>query len=61
MNNDEAKLRGKVDEYIKQLNAIYKDTILKSPPNDELYFYVKDLIILENFIPSCNNKGVKYY
>ena len=61
MNNDEAKLRGKVDEYIKQLNAIYKDTILKSPPNDKLYFYVKDLIILENFIPSCNNKGVKYY
>jgi len=58
VNNDEAKLRGKVDEYIKQLNAIYKDTILKSPPNDKLYFYVKDLIILENFIPSCNNKGV---
>ena len=60
VNNDEAKLRGKVDVYIKQLNSIYKDTILKSPPNNKVYFYVKDLIILKNYIPSCNNKGVNY-
>ena len=60
INNDEKVLREKVDHYISELNNIFKNTILKDPPNNDLYFYIKHVIHLKNFLPDCNNGGVCY-
>ena len=54
-------MKKKVDVYVEKLNKIYQDTILAYPPNNNLYFYVKHLIILKNYIPGCRNKGVSFY
>ena len=58
INNDEKILREKVNHYISELNTIFKDTILKDPPNNDLYFYIKHVTHLKNFLPDCNNGGV---
>ena len=56
---DDEGLRQKIDFYVKDLNRIYQNTILKDPPNDDLYFYVKKVINLQRFLPNCQNKQVK--
>ena len=58
VNGDQNKLSQKIDTYISKLNQIYQKTILKDPPNNNIYFYVKHVTILENFLPGCENKGV---
>ena len=58
VNRNQNQLSQKIDAYISKLNQIYQKTILKDPPNDNLYFYVKHVTLLENFLPGCENKGV---
>ena len=58
INYDEKILREKVNHYISELNTIFKDTILKDPPNNDIYFYIKHVTHLKNFLPDCNNGGV---
>ena len=60
VNNDQNLLRQKVDTYIRKLNQIYQNTILKDPPNNNLYFYVKHVTVLQNFITGCTNKQVSH-
>ena len=57
-NNDEKLIRKKITEYVEKLNAIYESSILEYPPNDNIYFQVKELRILRNFLPGCENKAV---
>lgn len=58
VDKNNVTMKKKVDVYVEKLNKIYQDTILAYPPNNNLYFYVKHLIILKNYIPGCRNKGV---
>lgn len=57
-NGDENVIEEKVSLYVDKLNEIYKSTILADPPNDNIYFQVKELRILHNFLPECTNKQV---
>ena len=61
IKNKENILRNKVDHYISELNTIYQNTILAEPPHNDLYFYVKHVTHLKNFLPDCNNGGVCLY
>ena len=56
VQNDENLLKGKLDKYIQELNIIYQSTILAYPPNNNLYFFIKHVTHLKNFIPACKNK-----
>ena len=56
VNNDENILKQKLDKYIEEINDIYQKTILAYPPNNNLYFYIKHVTHLKNFIPACKNK-----
>ena len=57
-DNNEKLIRTKVTEYVEKLNDIYESSILKYPPHDNIYFQVKELRILRNFLPGCENKAV---
>ena len=59
VQNNQRLLKSKIDSYTKKLNKIYQDTILKDPPNNNLYFYVKHVTLMQNFIPKCLNKQVE--
>ena len=50
-NNDQDLIEEKVTLYVDKLNAIYQSTILADPPNDNIYFQIKELKILHNFLP----------
>ena len=56
--NNETVIRNKVDTYITKLNEIYQRTILKDPPNNNIYFFIEHLTLLRNYLPNCQNKGV---
>ena len=58
IKNDEKVLRKKIDYYISELNTIYQNTILANPPHNDIYFYIKHVTHLKNFLPDCNNGGV---
>ena len=45
-----------VFEYVRKLNKIYIDTILKNPPHQEIYFRVKEIRRVEDFMVGCENK-----
>ena len=57
---DESQIRNKVDKYIEKLNEIYKNTILKDPPNNNIYFFTEHLTVLKSYLPGCLNKGVNH-
>eukprot|EP00092_Neocalanus_flemingeri_P030234 GFUD01032813.1.p1 GENE.GFUD01032813.1~~GFUD01032813.1.p1 ORF type:complete len:404 (+),score=102.04 GFUD01032813.1:85-1296(+) len=57
-NGDQKLIKKKVSNYVEQLNDIYESTILADPPNDNIFFQVKELRILQNFLPDCKNKQV---
>ena len=57
-NNDEKIVKEHAIEYVQGLNNIYESSILKSPPNDKIYFRIKEIRILKNFLTGCENKGV---
>ena len=46
----------KVKEYVKGLNSIYQNTILKYPPYEDIYFEVGEVRKLQNFMVGCENK-----
>ena len=56
--NDVNLVRKQVDKYIEKLNEIYKNTILKDPPNNNIYFFTEHLTVLKSYLPDCLNKGV---
>ena len=56
--NNELKVRNKVDKYIEKLNEIYQSTILKDPPNNNIYFFTEHLTVLRSYLPGCLNKQV---
>ena len=58
VQNDETRLKQKLDKYMKELNDIYQTTIRKDPPNNNLYFFIKHVTHLKNFIPACKNKQI---
>jgi len=47
-----------VQGYISSLNSIFQRSILKNPPNHNIYFRLKDIWLLNNFVPNCNNDSV---
>ena len=57
--DNESQIRNKVDKYIEKLNEIYQSTILKYPPNNNIYFFIKHLTVLRSYLPGCFNKQVK--
>lgn len=48
----------KVQEYVRGLNSIYQNTILKYPPYEDIFFEVGEVRKLQNFMVGCENKGV---
>ena len=59
--NNELKVRNKVDKYIEKLNEIYQSTILKDPPNNNIYFFTEHLTVLRSYLPDCLNKQVNTF
>ena len=57
-SGDQKIIQEKVSHYVDKLNEIYKSTILADPPNDNIFFQIKELRILRNFLPDCKNKQV---
>jgi len=57
-NSDQNIIQQKVSQYLDKLNTIYQSTILADPPNDNIYFRMKELMILHNYLPGCTNKQV---
>ena len=57
-NKDQDLIEEKVILFVDKLNTIYQSTILADPPNDNIYFQIKELRILHNFLPGCTNKQV---
>ena len=58
--NNETIIRTRVDRYIEKLNDIYQSTILKHPPNNNIYFFTEHLTVLKSYLPGCLNKGVNH-
>jgi len=56
--NSKSEIRTMAIKYVDELNKIYESSILKFAPNDNIYFQIKEIRILENFLPDCENKGV---
>jgi len=56
--SDNKILVGKVSNYVKKLNSVYTNSILKYPPYEEIYFQLAEIRVLENFMVDCENKGV---
>jgi len=48
----------KVDEFVNSLNDIYENSILAYPPNNNIYFRLKEIRRLKNWLPGCENKAV---
>ena len=44
--------------YVKELNYIYENSILKHAPNERIYFRIGKWIHLKNFAPGCENPGI---
>ena len=44
--------------YVKGLNHIYENSILKYAPNERIYFRIGKLVQLQNFAPGCENHGI---
>ena len=59
--NNETIIRNRVGKYIEKLNQIYKTTILKDPPNNNIYFFIEHLTVLRSYLPDCLNKGVNRF
>merc|ERR1719229_1082699 len=51
-------VKTRVLTYVKKLNKIYLDTILKNPPHQQIYFRVTEIRRVEGFMVGCENKGV---
>jgi len=57
-DNKEDVIKAKAVEYVDKLNKIYESSILKFAPNDNIYFQIKEIRMLTNFLSGCENKGV---
>ena len=57
--NEDRDLKQKLDQYVDKLNNIYQNSILQDPPNDNVYFFIKHVIRLTNFLKDCRNKQVE--
>ena len=57
--NEDRDLKQKLDQYVDKLNNIYQNSILQDPPNDNVYFFIKHVIRLKNFLKDCRNKQVE--
>jgi len=51
-------VKTRVLTYVKKLNKIYLETILKNPPHQQIYFRVTEIRRVEDFMVGCENKGV---
>jgi len=47
-----------VNQYVESVNDIYKETILKNPPNQNIYLRLQDIWLINNFVPGCNNESI---
>lgn len=45
-------------QYITSLNKIYEGSILKNPPNQNIYFRLTEIWMMSNFVPNCKNESV---
>ena len=44
--------------YVKGLNDIYENSILKDAPNEKIYFRIGKWVKLKNFAPGCENPTI---
>jgi len=51
-------IKKEVTEYVTELNKVYKKDILKDAPNELIYFQIKKMILLKDFLPGCKNQDV---
>ena len=53
-------VKTRVLTYVKKLNKIYLETILKNPPHQQIYFRVTEIRRVEDFMVGCENKVQTY-
>ena len=53
-------VKTRVLTYVKKLNKIYLETILKNPPHQQIYFRVTEIRRVEDFMVGCENKVYTY-
>ena len=51
-------LRKKLDLYIKELNEIYRSTILAKPPHNKVFLQIDRVKYWKEFLPGCNDGNV---
>jgi len=47
-----------VQQYISSLNQIYESSILKNPPNQQMYLRLQEMWLLRGFMPGCRNESI---
>lgn len=57
-SSSDSQIWGLAAEYVAALNTKYQETILKSPPNENMYFRLEEVVLLRNFVPNCRNESV---
>ena len=57
LRDNQQILKQTIDKAIRELNHIYQSTIF-TKQFDDLYFYIKRVVLLKNFIPRCKDGNV---
>jgi len=58
VDGDTEAMVKKVTGLVGKLNNIYLNSILAYPPHNNIYFSVSKLVVLQNYLPGCQNKQV---
>ena len=51
-------LRRKLDFYMRELNEIFRSTVLSKPPHNMVFMTIRYVKYLRNFLPGCSNGDV---
>ena len=51
-------LRRKLDFYMRELNEIFRSTVLSKPSHNMVFMTIRYVKYLRNFLPGCSNGDV---
>ena len=66
LDHNFSALRQKLDFYMRELNKIFRSTVLSKPPHKKIFFNIRYVKYLKDFLPGCNcgdvsNSLILYY
>ena len=54
LDHNSSALRQKLDFYMRELNKIFRSTVLSKPPHNKIFFNIQYVKYLIDFLPGCN-------